>query len=89
MIPVSNKTRSVTRVGYKQPGFWPARKYHYNSSHYPRASPGNGFATQDNDFITGRSESATENSADLACAARNYYFHRRQPVFAHVALCKP
>ena len=22
MIPVSNKTRSVTRVGYKHPGFW-------------------------------------------------------------------
>jgi hypothetical protein len=58
-------------------------------SHYPRASPGNGFASQDNDFITGRSESATKNSADLARAARNYYFHRRQLAFAHVALCKP
>src|SRR5438477_10727438 len=22
MIPVSNKTRSITRVGYKHPGFW-------------------------------------------------------------------
>jgi hypothetical protein len=58
-------------------------------SHYPRAAPGNGFASQDNDFITGRSESGTKNSADLACAAWNYYFYRRQPAFAHVALCKP
>ena len=57
-------------------------------SHYPRASPGNGCATQDNDFITGRSESATKNSADLAGAVRNYYFYRRQLAFAHVALCK-
>ena len=22
MIPVSNKTRSITRVGYRHPGFW-------------------------------------------------------------------
>ena len=22
MIPVSNKTRKITRVGYKHPGFW-------------------------------------------------------------------
>src|SRR4029453_10435141 len=22
MIPVSNKTRSITRIGYKHPGFW-------------------------------------------------------------------
>ena len=58
-------------------------------SHYPRASPGNGCATQENDFITGRSENATKNSADLACATRNYYFPRRQLAFAHVALCKP
>jgi len=57
-------------------------------SHYPRASPGNGCATQDNDYITGRSESATKNSADLAPCRQELLFYRRQPAFAHVALCK-
>ena len=87
MIPVSNKTRRITRVGYKHPGFQ-RQENTITISHYPRALPGNGCATQDNDFITGRSESATKNSTDLACAAWNYYFYRRQPAFAYVALCK-
>ena len=69
MIPVSNKTRSVTRVGYKHPGFW-RQENTITILILSRASAGNGFATQDSDFLTGRSESATENSADLACAAR-------------------
>ncbi len=87
MIPVSNKTRSITRVGYKHPGFWRQENTITILTLSP-GSPGNGFASQDSDFITGKSESATKNSADLACAARNYYFHRRQLAFAHVALCK-
>ena len=88
MIPVSNKTRSSTRVGYKHPGFW-RQENTITILALSQGSPGNGLATQENDFITGRSESATKNSADLACPARNYYFHRRQSAFAHVALCKP
>jgi hypothetical protein len=87
MIPVSNKTRSITRVGYKHPGFWRQE----NTITILTLSPGvtrNGFTSQDNDFITCRTESATKNLAYLACAAKNYYFHRRQLAFAHVALCK-
>ena len=66
MIPVSNKTCSVTRVGYKHPGFWRQE----NTITILALSPGslgNGFASQANDFIIGRSESATENSADGLC----------------------
>lgn len=53
MIPVSNKTRSSTRVGYKHPGFWRQE----NTITILTPSPGvtgNGCATHDNDFITGR-----------------------------------
>jgi hypothetical protein len=88
MIPVSNKTRRITRVGYKHSGFWRQENTITILTLSP-GSPGNGLATQDNDFITGRSESAKKNSADLAGAARNYYFYRRQLAFVHVALCKP
>ena len=88
MIPVSNKTRSSTRVRYEDPGFWRQENTITILALSP-GSRGNGLATQENDFIAGRSESATKNSADLARAARNYYFHRRQVAFAHVALCKP
>src|SRR5213075_2867741 len=31
MIPVSNKTRSITRVRYKCANSWRQEKYHYNS----------------------------------------------------------
>jgi hypothetical protein len=77
MIPVSNKTRSVTRVGYKHPGFWPQENTITILTLSPGRPPGMGFATQDNDFIMGRNESATENSADLACSAINYFFYSR------------
>ena len=73
MIPVSNKTRSSTRVGYKHPGFWRQENTITILALSP-GSPGNGLATQENDFITGRSESATKNSADRGLSRQELLF---------------
>jgi hypothetical protein len=88
MIPVSNKTRSITRVGYKHPAFWRQENTITILTVSPGGHPGMALRVKNNDFTTRRSESATKNSADLACAARNYYFYSRQLAFAHVALCR-
>jgi len=87
MIPVSNKTRSSTpRVGYKHPGFLAARKYHYNSHTNPRASPGNVCASQDNDFITGRSE-ARQRILPTWPVPPGITISSSAPAFAYVAYC--
>ena len=87
MIPVSNKTRSVTRVGYKRPGFWRQE----NTITILTLSPGvtrEWFCESRQRLHHRQKRKRDKEFCRPGRCRQELLVYRREPAFAHVALCK-